>query len=846
MLECSLSDETLTSDRAAAAFWRPALFFLLVGLTIAGCVWLSVIALSPGGFGTSDLILVMLFAVTTPWFVIGFWNATIGLLIMRFAHDPVAAVTPVAAHVRGDEAITTSTAILLCIRNEPPERVARLLEPMLEGLAASGVGQRFHVYVLSDTDHPDIAAAEQSRFTALAGQWRGRVDLTYRRRPNNSGFKAGNIRDFCERWGSRHDFAVMLDADSAIGVELVLRILRMMQIDPKIGILQTLVIGMPSASPFARIFQFGMRLSMRSYTIGSAWWQGDCGPYWGHNAIVRIAPFVSHCTLPVIEKGALVKGHVLSHDQIEAVLMRKAGYEVRVVAEEGASFEQNPPTLIEFTRRDLRWCQGNMQYFPFLRAPGLRPVSRYQLLLAILMFLGSPAWMALLLIGSAAVALAPDPTDFMRRDAGIALLLLVPAMWFAPNIATIIDVLARREQRRLFGGGFRLIASFAITVVFVILQVPIGWASHTLFLARVLLGRTMMWGVQARDDHVVPWSLAAAQLWPQTVMGLLPILILAASIPAAIPYALWIAAGPLLSIPLAVATASPALGRALIRAGIDRLPEETEPPAMLRALDLPAIKLAQNHVSAWRTLRGIARSLRIYYGGRERRSAMDRLYGRFINPGDLVFDIGAHVGDRIAAFRRLGASVVAVEPQPALVKTLKLLYGRDRAVNIEAAAIASSPGTVELKLNIDNPTVATASQAFVDAAQGAPGWQGQSWTTTIRVPAVTLDELIERYGKPTFVKVDVEGLEAQALGGLSHRVPALSFEFTTILPGVAAECIRRCETLGYVRFNAILGEKHAFIHPRWLSAAEATAWLSSLPMEANSGDVYAVQRTEDR
>ncbi|TMJ29776.1 MAG: glucans biosynthesis glucosyltransferase MdoH [Alphaproteobacteria bacterium] len=593
MLERSPPEDTAISAAATSAILRQALFFLLVGLTTTGCVWLSAIALSPGGFDAVDIVLIFLFAVTTPWFVIGFWNASIGLLVMRFARDPVAAVTPVAGRVRGDEPITASTAILLCVRNEPPARAARLLEPMLEGLAATDMGERFHLYVLSDTDDADIAAAEQSCFNTLARTWRGRVGLSYRRRDGNTGYKAGNIRDFCERWGNRHDFALMLDADSAITVELLLKLVRIMQIDPQIGIVQSLVIGMPSASPFARIFQFGMRLSMRSYTIGSAWWQGDCGPYWGHNAIVRIAPFTAYCSLPVLERGTLVKGHVLSHDQIEAVLMRKAGYEVRVLAEEGSSFEQNPPTLIEFIRRDLRWCQGNMQYFGFLRASGLRPVSRYQLLLAILMFLGSPAWIGLLWIGSTAVALAPDPANFMRWDAGIALLLLVPTMWFAPNIATVIDVLARPEQRRLFGGTIRFVGSFVITVVFVVLLVPIGWASHTVFLGRLLLGRTMLWSAQTRDDHSVPWSLAVRHLWPETMLGLIPILLLSATAPAAIPYALSIAAGPLLSIPLAVATASPAFGRALIAAGIDRLPEETAPPPVLQALKLPAIDILE-------------------------------------------------------------------------------------------------------------------------------------------------------------------------------------------------------------------------------------------------------------
>jgi membrane glycosyltransferase len=593
MLERSNRDEVVTAALPALPVWRPAVFFLAVALTIAGLIWLAVIALSPGGLGAVDLILVVLFAVTLPWYVIGFWNATIGLLIMRFARDPVAAVTPVAGRVRGDEPITTSTAILLCIRNEPPDRVARLLEPMLAGLAERGVGERFHVYVLSDTGDPAIAAAEDARFAALAAAWRGRIALTYRRRTDNVGFKAGNVGDFCERWGAQHDLAVTLDADSVMTVDLVLKLVRIMQFDPQLGILQSLVIGMPSASAFARIFQFGMRLSMRSYTIGSAWWQGDCGPYWGHNAIVRIAPFMAHCHLPVLTEGALVKGHVLSHDQIEAVLMRRAGFAVRVLAEEGSSFEQNPPTLVEFIRRDLRWCQGNMQYWHFLRLPGLRPVSRYQLAFAILMFIGSPAWIGMLLIGSAAVAAAPTPADFMRFDAGIALLLLVLAMWFAPNVATVIDVLARAELRRQFGGAMRFTTSFAITVIFVVLIAPTMWASHTLFLARLIFGRTVGWGAQARDDHEVPWSLAFQHFWPQTLVGLAPVLLLAVTTPSAIPYALFIAGGPLVSIALAVVTASPALGRALIRLKLDRLPEETEPPPELRALKLPAIELSQ-------------------------------------------------------------------------------------------------------------------------------------------------------------------------------------------------------------------------------------------------------------
>jgi len=243
---------------------------------------------------------------------------------------------------------------------------------------------------------------------------------------------------------------------------------------------------------------------------------------------------------------------------------------------------------------------------------------------------------------------------------------------------------------------------------------------------------------------------------------------------------------------------------------------------------------------AWRTLRGVVRSLRIYYGNGERRAAMDRLYGQFVRPGDLVFDVGAHVGDRIAAFRRLGARVVAVEPQPALVASLKLLYGRDRAVTIEPLALGASAGVVELKLNIDNPTVSTASEAFVRAANGAPGWEGQVWGRTIAVPMTTLDALIARHGEPSFIKIDVEGFEAEVLAGLTLPVKALSFEFTTIQRDVAAAALGRCAALGYQSYNAALGESQVLALAPWQSTEAITHWLASLPDEANSGDVYAL------
>ncbi len=240
-----------------------------------------------------------------------------------------------------------------------------------------------------------------------------------------------------------------------------------------------------------------------------------------------------------------------------------------------------------------------------------------------------------------------------------------------------------------------------------------------------------------------------------------------------------------------------------------------------------------------RTVRGIVRSLRIYYGDRQHGPAMDRLYRHFVRPGDLVFDIGAHVGDRVAAFRRLGARVVAVEPQPALLRTLRLLYSRDPMIAIEASAVGRQPGSTELSVNVDNPTVSTVSTDFIAAAVGAPGWEGQTWSKRIGVPLTTIDALIARHGTPVFIKVDVEGFEAEALAGLSQPVQALSFEFTLIQREIALACIERCGVLGYARFNAALGESQSFEHDDWIDASAMSRWLGALPCEANSGDVYA-------
>jgi membrane glycosyltransferase len=590
--QSSLSPSALYNNGGTTIGWRRWTFALLVLSTALVLIGLMASSLSGHTFDALDLLMLTAFAMTLPWSVIGFWNSLAGFAVMRFAKDPIALVSPFARRIRGDEPIVAKTAILVCVRNEDAGRLQRNVAAMRDGLAATGFADRFHIFILSDTNRPEVAAAEERVAAALQAQPGRPIGITYRRRPSNPGFKAGNIQDFCGRWGGEHEFAIVLDADSVMSPEAMLRLIRIMQVNDRLGIVQTLVTGMPSSSAFARIFQFGMRLGMRSYTLGGALWQADCGPFWGHNAILRLAPFTAYCHLPILPGKPPLGGYVLSHDQVEAVLMRRAGYEVRVLPEEDGSWEENPPTLLEFIRRDLRWCQGNMQYWRLLALPGLRPISRVQLMLAILMYLGAPGWLTFMGVGLARANLADPGFILFRSDSAVSLFAVMMTLTFAPKIATVIDVVMRAQYRRDFGGVTRFSLGVVIETMFSMLLSPVMAIAHTVFLGSLLVGRTVGWTAQQRDDHAVPFGFAARKLWLQSVLGVALMAWFAHAMPGALYLSLPFWGSLLAAIPFAMLTAHPVLGLGLVRSGLCRIPEETNVPPALAELRLPALDLA--------------------------------------------------------------------------------------------------------------------------------------------------------------------------------------------------------------------------------------------------------------
>jgi len=550
-------------------------------VTLGALFWGVARVFGAGGWTTPEIVVVACFLIGAPWTVMGLWNAVIGLWVL---HGPgLRAASPILDDGLTDAPVRLRVALTMFLRNEPPERALRRLAAMRESLDATGQGRAFDLFVLSDTDDAAVAQAERAAFAALRPRLGPRAE--YRRRDRNEGWKAGNIRDFLRRWGGDYDAFVPLDSDSLMSGGAILRLTRTLQAHPRLGLVQALCVGAPTDSLFARLFQFGMRHGMRSFTAGATWWHGASGAYWGHNAIIRTAPFKARCRLPVLPGRPPLGGHILSHDQIEAALMRRAGLEARVLPVEIESFEDNPPSLPDFIKRDHRWCNGNMQYFRLLGTPRLTAVSRFQIVSAIAMYFGGPAWMAMTLAG-ASMMLSPDAAS-LDAALGVAMFFIMFSVSLAPKVAGWIDVALTPGGMARYGGRARFAAGAAAETVFSMLLAPVAAFAVTVFMVGLAMGRRIAWSGQQRDLTRVGWRQAARIMWPQTLFGVALTLSIASLAPGALPWAAPALAGLTLAIPFTVWTASPRLGAWARRAGLCATPEEIAPPPILRAPPAP-------------------------------------------------------------------------------------------------------------------------------------------------------------------------------------------------------------------------------------------------------------------
>ena len=547
---------------------------LNLALYVFLAAWLARI-LGAGGWSALDIAFFACFLVASPWAVLGCVNAALGLWLLRFSRDGLARTAPFLAAGDAAAPLHLSLALVMTVRNEDAARAVGRLERMAAELADRPDGAQCAFHLLSDTSDPAIAAEEER---LIAGWRQARPDMAarihYRLRHDNAGFKAGNLMEFATRCCDDYDAMIVLDADSFMRADTIVRMARIAQAHPQIGILQSLVVGAPSRSAFARMFQFGMRSGMRSYTMGASWWAGDCGPFWGHNALVRLRPFVDHCKLPVLPGAPPFGGPILSHDQIEAAFMRRGGYEARVMPVESGSFEENPPDMAEFSRRDMRWCQGNMQYFGLLRTSGLKPVSRFQLVWAISMFLGLPATQLML----ALAALKPfdsEPAAVFPAGSAIAFLIAYLLVGLAPKLAGLADVVLGGEVARY--GGWRLFAASAALelVASYLLSAAIAFRT-ALFLVGLPFGRSLGWGAQRRDAGALSWRDAIAAFWAPTLFGLALTFLIATGAPSALVFAAPFIAGLVVAIPFAKMTAAPALGAFFVERRLCAAPEEFE------------------------------------------------------------------------------------------------------------------------------------------------------------------------------------------------------------------------------------------------------------------------------
>jgi membrane glycosyltransferase len=586
--------------RSAASRVRWRFLALRRRLLLAGLVLLpSVVAtafmldvLPQRGANALEAAIAVCFGALFGWISIGFWTATLGFGLLLSRRDRFAITRlPADAPEIGALDPAVRTAIVMPICDEPVARVFAGLRAIHRSLESTGLLDRFDFFVLSDTRDPSVAVDEEVAWFQWCRDVGGFGRIFYRRRRVRIKRKSGNVADFCRRWGQRYRYMVMLDADSLMSGPAITKLVQMMEFHPDAGVIQTVPVAVMRRSLFARVQQFASRLYAPIFAAGLHYWQLGEGQYWGHNAILRVAPFMDCCHLPRLPGKPPLGGEILSHDFVEAALMGRSGWTLWLAYDLDGSYEEVPSTLLEEMGRDRRWCQGNIQHLRLLFTDGLRGAHRALFLNGVMSYVSAGLWFSFLALSTAEAILQavrepvyfpPGPSLFpdwpvWRPDWAITLVAVTGVILFLPKLLAIVLVLRRGVSPR-FGGFFPLLVSALLEVLISTLLAPIRMVFHLRFVVSNLFGRTVAWRSPPRGERETRWREAVrnhgfdtlwASAWAAGVFALSP------------DYFWWltpIVVALIFSIPVSVLTSRVRLGERAREAGLFMIPEESSPP----------------------------------------------------------------------------------------------------------------------------------------------------------------------------------------------------------------------------------------------------------------------------
>jgi membrane glycosyltransferase len=551
--------------------------------------------------------ILVLFGILFCWVSAGFWTALMGFLELLTGHDKYR----ISGASAGNEPIEPGarTALVMPICNEDVPRVFAGLRATFESVAASGNLDRFDFFVLSDTYDTDIAVAEQQAWLDVCRETKGFGRIFYRRRRRRVKRKSGNLDDFCRRWGGDYRYMVVLDADSVMSGECLSGLVRLMEATPDAGIIQTAPKASGMDTLYARMQQFATRVYGPLFTAGLHFWQLGESHYWGHNAIIRMKPFIEHCALaPLPGKGAFA-GAILSHDFVEAALMRRAGWGVWIAYDLPGSYEELPPNLLDELKRDRRWCHGNLMNFRLFLVKGMHPVHRAVFLTGVMSYLSAPLWFFFLVLSTALLAVNTlmEPAYFLEPrqlyplwpqwhpDKAIALFSTTIVLLFLPKLLSIILIWAKGAKE--YGGRFKVTLSMLMEMLFSMLLAPVRMIFHTRFVLAAFLGWAATWNSPQRDDDSTPWSEAVKRHGPQTLLGFLWAVLVVSLNPSFLWWLIPIVGSLMLSIPVSVISSRTNLGLQARDEKLFLIPEEYSVPQELQSTD------AYTHENRWHALK---------------------------------------------------------------------------------------------------------------------------------------------------------------------------------------------------------------------------------------------------